>query len=66
MNEINEYWIFFHHILMFGMPVTGSDKPQSNNGTIRFSKSDFVYHGINWNIEIDVHQSIERPTQSPY
>lgn len=42
MNEINEYWIFFHHILMFGMPVTGSDKPQSNNGTIRFSKSDFV------------------------
>lgn len=51
---------------MFGMPVTVSDKPQSNNGTIRFSKSDFVYHGINWNIEIYVHQSIERPTQSPY
>lgn len=46
MNEINEYWIFFHHILMFGMPVTGSDKPQSNNGTIRFSKSDFVYHEL--------------------
>lgn len=66
MNEINEYWIFFHHILMFGLPVTGSDKPQSNNGTIRFSKSDCVYHGINWNIEICVHQSIERPIQSPH
>lgn len=51
---------------MFGMPVTGSDKPQSNDGTIRFSKSDFVYHGINWNIEIYIHQSIKRPIQSPY
>lgn len=55
MNEINEYWIFFYYILMFGLFVIGSDKFQLNNGIIRFSKLDFVYYGINWNIEIYVY-----------
>lgn len=55
MNEINEYWIFFYYILMFGVFVIGSDKFYLNNGLIRFSKLDFVYYGINWNIEMYVY-----------